>query len=113
MAAKSDSSFTTWAMGIFTLGVFGLASWSLLNSLNGMSRDAEIQEEMRLKAADIHQNIELLRQEVKRLADDKASEAKQDASIRKHWKLHTWVRDEIHELRQKNDMPTSKWPDFE
>ena len=112
MTTKSDSSFTTWVMGLFTLGVFGLASWSLVNSLNGMAKDAELQEEMRLKAADIHQNIELLRQEVKKIVDDKASEAKQDATLRKHWKLHTWTRDEIYELRRKNDMPVNKWPDL-
>lgn len=98
----SDSSFMSWILGISTLITFGLASWSLTRSIDGIEKDAALQEQLRL-----------LQQEVKMMKDDRRAEDKQDATLRKHWKLHTWVRDEIYELRKKNDMPASKWPDFE
>ena len=33
-------------------------------------------------------------------------------TMSKHWKLHTWAKDEINELRLKQGLEPSRWPDL-
>lgn len=30
----------------------------------------------------------------------------------KHWRLHSWAKDEINALRAKHDLDASRWPDL-
>jgi hypothetical protein len=99
---NNDSQFISWAIGIFTLITFGLASWSLTNNLRGIEEDAVLQQEIRL-----------LQRDIENIKNDVEAERKQDATLRKHWKIHNWTKDEVSELRNKAGLPVNKWPDLE
>lgn len=48
-----------------------------------------------------------------RLADrDRDEEQRITVTLRKHWKLHTWARDELTDVEKKLDMPISHWPEL-
>jgi hypothetical protein len=59
---------------------------------------------------DLRMEVRLLRQEL----DDhqSADEVRLKATLRKHWKLHTWTRDQVTEIREHTKMPISHWPDL-
>ena len=39
-------------------------------------------------------------------------EQKQDATIRKHWRLHRWTKDELTRLGREHDFELKSWPDL-
>jgi hypothetical protein len=49
---------------------------------------------------------------MEKLSEKSELDKKQDAAISKHWRLHSWTRDEINKIHFKNgDLPSS-WPDL-
>jgi len=49
---------------------------------------------------------------VEALATDNQETLRQSNQLVKHWKLHSWERDRITELRNLHDLPLSPWPDL-
>ena len=33
-------------------------------------------------------------------------------TMQKHWKLHSWAKDQVNTLRTKHDMDIESWPDL-
>jgi hypothetical protein len=60
-----------------------------------------------------HAKHSVMEENVERLMADTHRDEKQDRSVRKHWKLHTWARDRITELRHVHGLPLEPWPDLD
>lgn len=43
---------------------------------------------------------------------DESVDVKQNETLVKFWKLHNWTKDQILELRLKNGLESSQWPDL-
>lgn len=84
-----------WIMSIFAAVIIGISGWTLVRSVSHG-------EQMTLM---VHQ--------IEELAADKEADKSQDESLSKHWKLHSWAKDQITGLRNQHDMPVVSWPDLE
>ena len=49
---------------------------------------------------------------VKQVVSDTEADVRQDATLAKHWKIVSFHRDKINELRSKADLPLISWPDL-
>lgn len=58
------------------------------------------------------QQLTRLNMTVEALASDNQETLRQAGQLVKHWKLHSWERDRITELRNFHDLPLSPWPDL-
>ena len=54
--------------------------------------------------------ISVLTEELNTIKADTSDSEEFKQSIRKHWKLHSWARDEINNLKYKNGLPITGWP---
>lgn len=41
-----------------------------------------------------------------------SSDARQDETLKKHWKLHGWARDEINDIRVQSGLEPVRWPNL-
>lgn len=80
----------------------GISSWALNKTIGMVEAMAEFKAELKV-----------LDEKIDRMKDDKAEETKQDTTLSKHWKLHSWTRDEISAIKHKLEMGETKWPEFE
>lgn len=46
------------------------------------------------------------------LADDIEAATKHDATVTRFWRLHSWERTRINELRVKHRLGVAEWPDL-
>lgn len=60
---------------------------------------------------DANAEISVMNEKLSSIQSDKAQDNRQDQTITKHWRLHSWARDQINELRQHNNLPLAPWPD--
>jgi alkylated DNA repair dioxygenase AlkB len=99
--ADSDNNIANYALVALGTVILGITGWSLLRNIQSIQTDAELAAQ-----------ILLLQQDIKELRENKEPETRQDRTIRKHWKLHTWAKDQINEIQKSNNVPLGKWPDF-
>jgi len=99
--ANSDNNISNYALVALGTIILGITGWSLLRNVQSIQTDAELSAQ-----------ILLLQQDIKELRENREPETRQDRTIRKHWKLHTWARDQINEIQKNNNMQLSKWPDL-
>ena len=67
---------------------------------------AIVQTKLELKFEDIDDSLIAL-------ADDTDDITRITKQLQKHWKLHNWTKDQIAELRHKNQMEPVSWPNLE
>lgn len=58
---------------------------------------------------DANAEISVMNEKLSSIQSDKAQDNRQDQT--KHWRLHSWARDQINELRYSNNLPLAPWPD--
>jgi hypothetical protein len=44
---------------------------------------------------------------------DEQHDVKQDKTLSSHWRIHSWTRDRITELRTTHGLPVVGWPDLD
>jgi len=91
--------------GLLITITLGLASWSLKLSIDMNTQLAVLQESMKLR----HESVD---DDLLTLADDTEEMTRVLEAMSKHWKIHSWTKDQINELRVKLDLPLKGWPDF-
>jgi len=97
MAAASNniSSILNIVLGVLVAISIAIAGWSL-------NKTIEMGEEQRL-----------MQYQIQMLSNNKDADEKQDRQIRKHWKLHSWAKDQINKLGRHHDIPIQPWPDLD
>lgn len=83
----NNSTITNVIMGVLMALALGLGGWALSTTQSLQIQMAVLQQQ--LKDNDTH-----------------------DKAITKHWKLHTWAREEINDLRIADGLPQARWPDL-
>ncbi|MFQ5625033.1 MAG: hypothetical protein ACE5FM_00055 [Methyloligellaceae bacterium] len=56
--------------------------------------------------------LALLQQAVEVIVSDKDADKRQDDTLIKHWKIVSWSKDRINELRAAQGLPLASWPDL-
>ena len=94
---KDNDVLLKIVIGVLTTALTGLFIWiwTAQNKLTAMSI-----------------NQDNLVKKVDGIVADHSVDAKQDSQLSKHWQLHNWERDAIHELDTKVGLPLAKWPTF-
>jgi len=90
-------------LGLLTAISIALATFALKWVFNANAQIAIMQKTMELKFEDLDDSIITL-------ADDTDDITRITKQLSKHWKLHNWSKDQIAELRHKNQMPPVSWP---
>lgn len=93
-------------LGIVTTLSIALASFALKWVFDANAQMAIIQKTIELKFADVEDSLITL-------ADDTDDITRITKQLSKHWKLHNWSKDQIAELRHKQEMPPVSWPNLE
>ncbi len=101
---NSNNTYLKFFLGLLSTAVIGLFIWiwAAQSTLTTLS----------LEFNNLRKEIVVMSKEAKEMREDTDTDIKQNDSITKHWKLHSWTRHQINELERKNDMPLSAWPDF-
>lgn len=81
-------------MGLLILILSGLITWMLV-TVNAQQT-----------------KIALMQQSLELVVSDTEKDKKQDATLTKFWRLHSWERAKINELRVVEGMPIEEWPDL-
>lgn len=93
-------------LGLVTAISIALASFALSWVFDANARIAIMQNTLELKFSEfkeIHEG----------LADDTDEMIRLTKQISRHWKLHSWTKDQIAELRHKTQMEPVSWPNLE
>jgi hypothetical protein len=53
------------------------------------------------------------RERMSLLLADTARDVRQDKQLGHHWKLHSWSKSRINELRVASSLPLSEWPNLD
>lgn len=83
---------TNALLGILCTIALTLSGWALNTTVNCVTE------------------IKVLHEKVDQIAKNKDQDNAQDITLKRHWQLLGWSRDEINTLRQKNKMCVSRWP---
>ena len=89
-----QSGITKWLLGIITAIVLSISGFTLV------------------WLVEANAELRVLKKSVIDLAADKELDKTQNETLTKHWKLHSWSRDEINDLRHKSGLDRSRWPDL-
>ena len=81
-------------MGLLILILSGLITWMLV-TVNGQQT-----------------KIALMQQSLASVVSDTEKDKKQDDTLTKFWRLHSWERARINELRIADGLPIAEWPDL-
>jgi len=57
--------------------------------------------------------IKVLQQRLTEQTEQVQNDLRHDRQIGKHWKLHSWAKDEINRLRVKNNLEIIAWPNLD
>lgn len=93
MAGLKDSIFEV-VITAFLAVTFGMSSWVLITLV------------------DIESNQAVQQHRLAQVEQDKTVDVSQNTQLSKHWKLHSWARDEINTLRAKQGLDIKPWPDL-
>ena len=93
-------------LGVVTTLAITLAGFALKWVFDANAQMAIMQNTLELKFADIDDSLITL-------ADDTDDITRITKQLSKHWKLHNWAKDQVAELRHKNQMDPVSWPDLE
>lgn len=80
----------------------GISSWAINRTICLTEDIAAIRVELRS-----------LDQKIDNARDNKQEETRQNVTLSKHWKLHSWAHDELSAIKHKLEMGEAKWPDFD
>lgn len=94
-----------------------LASFALKWVFDANAQMTEMRTTINLKFEQMNQILELKFADIDdsliTLADDTGDITRITQQLQKHWKLHTWVKDQVAELRHKQQLDPVSWPDFD
>ena len=62
---------------------------------------------------DANADIRVMKTQLFRVESDTSTDSEQNRQMRIFWKLHSWERDQIQEIRVNSGMPLSSWPNFD
>lgn len=93
-------------IGLVAAISIALASFALKWVFDANAQMAIVQTKLELKFEDIDDSLIAL-------ADDTDDITRITKQLHKHWKLHNWTKDQIAELRHKNQMEPVSWPNLE
>ncbi len=93
-------------LGVLTTISVALAAFALKWVFDANAQMKVVQKTMELRFADFEKTHE-------GLADDTDEMTRLTRQLSKHWKLHTWAKDQVAELRHKNQMKPVSWPNLE
>ncbi len=91
----------TWALGLITAIALTLSSFSMAWVFNA---NADIKL--------LSLSVENLTTLVQSVVTDNEADVKQDETLRKFWKLHTWEKSRVTELRHLHGLDLAEWPDL-
>jgi len=84
-----------WAFGVLVSIALGVSMWSLKWTFTANTQ------------------LALLQQSVNRIADDTETDRKQNETLTKFWKILSWDKDRITELRNTHGLALMPWPDLD
>jgi len=93
-------------LGLVAAIAIALASFSLKWVFDANAQLAIMQTRIELKFKNIDKTLLLL-------ADDSDETVRVTRQLQKHWKLHTWAKDQIAEIRYKLQMKPVSWPNLD
>ncbi len=93
-------------LAIVTTMSIALASFALKWVFEANAQMAIMQNTLELKFEDIDDSLITL-------ADDTDDITRITKQLQKHWRLHTWAKDQVAELRHKSQMEPVSWPNLE
>lgn len=93
-------------LGIVTVISIALASFALQWVFDANAQMAIMQTRLELKFEDIDDSLITL-------ADDTDDITRITKQLSKHWKLHNWTKDQVAELRHKQQMEPVSWPNLD
>lgn len=93
-------------LAIVTTISIALAGFALKWVFDANAQIAIMQNTLELKFTEFEETHE-------GLADDTDEMVRLTKQISKHWKLHSWTKDQIAELRHKTQMEPVSWPDLD
>lgn len=93
-----ETTIEQWATRVTLLAALGLGGTSLglQEKYTGPTPDEIVAHENRLAT---------IENDLKNLVANRET-------MSKHWKLHSWAKDQINELRFKQDLGVANWPEF-
>jgi len=56
--------------------------------------------------------LQVMKLQLSQIVADNESDQRQDATLVKHWKLHSWERDQINMLRTDGGKAVVSWPNL-
>lgn len=93
-------------LGLVTVMSIALASFALKWVFHANAQMAIMQNTLKLKFEKIDESLIII-------AEDTDDIVRITSQLSKHWKLHTWAKDQIAELRHKQQMEPVSWPDLD
>jgi hypothetical protein len=86
-------------IGFVLAACLGLSAFSLKFAFDANAEIKSMQATNRLQFEQIQRSLD--------------SMSNEDQSITKMWKLHSWAKDQINDLRYKNELNPVSWPDLD
>jgi len=98
-----DSNFdaVNALFGVLVMICIALSGFSLKWTFDANAELKVIRVEMRA----IHDTLE-------KLSQNSEADKKQDSQLSKHWRLHTWAREEINRISVRDGSGIVSWPDL-
>jgi len=93
-------------LGIVTTLAITLSGFALKWVFDANAQMAILKNTLELKFTEFEETH-------KGLADDTDEMTRLTKQLSKHWKLHNWTKDQIAELRHKNQLDPVSWPNLE
>lgn len=113
MSDDKQYDIIMWLLGILSAIAISISSFTLYwifdanATIRTLSANIEAFNEL-----DREVNFKELKVKIEDFLNDTSKDETQDRQLRKHWKLHNWERAEINDIRYKNNLPPSNWPDL-
>ncbi len=57
--------------------------------------------------------LALLHETVEDIVENTEADLRRDRTLTKHWRIHSWTKDRITELRNAHDMAVVGWPSLD
>jgi len=93
MASNGKSQFG-WALGVLGAIVLGLGGFVLQQAFG------------------VHARLAVMEAALEQIVSDTEADARRDETLSKHWRLHSWAKDRVTELRNMHNQPLVEWPEL-
>lgn len=103
-----------WLVGVMVTVAISLSSFTLYWIFQANARLEKLADDINdFNELDDKVNFQELKTNIEHFLNDTSKDESQNRQLQKHWKLHSWERDQINALRHSTSLPPATWPDLD